>query len=464
MLNLINIRARNPVSSCAWWLCCWLLGTSVLPGCTNAVLRPTFPNDVPAQNVKPFSQYTGDTGGKADKEQKPIVVKTFLVHGMTYSDSRWADTFIQNFSRRVGVDVPPCSSDHQIDIAGSPWAEGPAHLCVVSGHRGTVEYKFYALQWSPLTVPYKCTEPMQRDRDAKSPILSADKPGPAGEAGRLCDKTFPSFATRRAVINGTIKNSVLDDGFPDVIVYLAPDFQPVFWRVVSEGLCRMYSDDPRTDRCALPEDAKTNCGADVPMPSQSQRYVFVTHSLGANILLDTLADSLKCVKEAKSGFESKLGAAIQATFVGPTPFYMLANQYVLLQLHKASETDFPHRWPSTERVVPSTFDIRMHPFFKALTTSPRVQSRGAKTRQAELQVDIVAFSDPNDDLTFLLPSELPVSNGISVQNVLVRGAPEYLFFLEDPLSAHVNYFRKPQQTQVLDVIFCGMDQNGVLPC
>jgi hypothetical protein len=267
------------------------------------------------------------------------------------------------------------------------------------------------------------------------------------------------------VINGAIKNGVLDDGFPDVIVYLAPLFQPVFWRVVSEGLCRMYSDDPRTTACVMPADSSTRCGADVPAPTANQRFVFITHSLGANILLDTLDDNLKCTGGSTAGSQVKLGAAIRDSFAGPTPFYMLANQYVLLQLHKATEHDFPSRVAmSSRQVTAPVFDIRNHSFFAELAARPTVQRRGLTAQQRELQIDLTAFSDPNDDLTFLLPTWPPLIKGITVQNVLVRDAAEYLFLLEDPNGAHVNYFRKPGEGRILDVIFCGMDASGVLPC
>ena len=420
------------------------------------MLRPAFPDDSAPQRVKPFRTYTAPV-----KRDEHVVVKIFLVHGMSHSDSTWADDFIRAFADRLQVSVPLCTADNKISIAASPWPDDPAKLCVVSGSVGQTEYVFYALQWSPLTDPYKCTKPFLSDRGANDPIASTDHP----PSNLLCGATSLAFPKRRAVVNGAIKDHVLDDGFPDVLVYLAPKFQHFFWDVVSEGLCRMYSNDPWTTACvATAANAPVGCGADVPAPTSNQRFVFITHSLGANILLDTLSENLKCEKGVSPNPGMKLGTAIATSFERPTPYYMLANQYVLLQLHKATKDDFRSRRATAAlQASPPAFDIRNHPFFARLAARQRSQSREPGGGRPNLEVDLVAFSDPNDDLTFLLPSGPPPIDGITVQNVFVRDAWEYFFLLEDPDGAHVNYFRKPAEGRILDVIVCGMDRSGVLP-
>lgn len=434
----------------------WALVALALAGCTNAVLRPEFPDDSAPQRVKPLSAYTHPL-----KLDAPVVVKTFLVHGMSHSDSTWADVFIQQFAARLQVSVPLCSANDKISIGASPWADDPAKLCVVSGKVGQTEYVFYALQWSPLTDPYKCTQPFLTDRGANDPIPSADHPN-----NLLCGATSLAFPKRRAWINGVIKDHVLDDGFPDVLVYLAPEFQHFFWDVVSEGLCRMYSDDPRTPACVVPATtSRAGCGADVPAPTSHQTFVFITHSLGANILLDTFRQNLECERGVPPQAGVKLGTAIATTFERPTPYYMLANQYVLLQLHKATKDDFrSRRAVAALQTSPPAFDVRNHPFFAGIAARQRSQSTEPGGGRPKLDIDLVAFSDPNDDLTFLLPTGPPPIEGITVQNVFVPDAWEYFFVLENPDAAHVNYFRKPADGRILDVIVCGMDRSGVLPC
>jgi hypothetical protein len=269
------------------------------------------------------------------------------------------------------------------------------------------------------------------------------------------------YPVRRGFINGRlIKDVVLDDGFPDVMLYLAPQYWPVIRDAVSAALCYMYSASPQQP-CA-PDN--------IPTPPSTEQYVFITHSLGANVLLDTLCEQLQCAETHPSApllaaNLRNLQDAIETSLARPTPFYMLANQYVLLELRKAvplAELSF------ATAEVPAFLDIRNHPFFGKLRSQQRNKpiSLDRAAGSADTSIDIVAFSDPNDDLSFLLP---PFPRGdtypyITVQNVLVQNATEYLWLLENPLTAHVGYYHDPDRAGILDVIFCGMTAAGVTKC
>jgi hypothetical protein len=157
----------------------------------------------------------------------------------------------------------------------------------------------------------------------------------------------------------------------------------------------------------------------------------------------------------------KLQAAIEASLVRPTPFYMLANQYLLLDLHRAKPNDFaPNALGGTE-----LGDIHNHPFLKALRPQQRVDKLLALTGVpggVSRRIDIVGFNDPNDDLSFLLS---PFSDSeLTVENVLVQNDNEYLRFFENPGPAHLGYYQDPNHARILDVIFCGMTVAGVAKC
>ena len=209
----------------------------------------------------------------------------------------------------------------------------------------------------------------------------------------------------------------------------------------------------------------------MPTSPPTEQHVFITHSLGANVLLDTLCEQLQCAETHPGAAPlaanlRNLQVAIETSLARPTPFYMLANQYVLLELRKAVPLA---ELPFATAEVPAFLDIRNHPFFAKLRSQQlrdKLISSAGVAGGRNTGIDIVAFSDPNDDLSFLLP---PFPGGdtdpfITVQNVLVQNAAEYLWLLENPLAAHVGYYKDPDRAGILDVIFCGMTTSGVTKC
>ena len=375
---------------------------------------------------------------------------------MTHSEPQWADPLIQLLAKRLNVDDgvqgQGCPTPVQIYPPSSP--DHPVRLSVEAGSHAGVEYKFYALQWSPLTDPFKCMAPLLGDREDGNPIKMSS---PCSNPDNL------HYPARRALVNGPwIKDYVFNDGFPDVMLYIAPQYWPVFRDAVSAALCYMYSAAPQRP-----------CGpGSNPDPPPTEQYVFITHSLGANVLLDTLCEQIRC-GETHPGAPAlnqgrgspDLQRAIRTSFAGSTPIYMLANQYLVLELRKA--TPLVVSAVTAAEGTSSFIDVRNHPFFKALRSEPRTdKSLGATTAATQPDIDIIAFSDPNDDLSFLLPSLSDGSTGpaITVQNVLVQNAPEYLWLFEDPKAAHLGYYLNPDHARILDVIFCGMTADGVARC
>jgi hypothetical protein len=116
------------------------------------------------------------------------------------------------------------------------------------------------------------------------------------------------------------------------------------------------------------------------------------------------------------------------------------------------------------------FDIRNHPLFNSMaarhapgTSTAAVSAAGT----VQARVDVVAFSDPNDDLSFLLPTfpnSVQDPSTVSVQNVFVTNAPELLWLIENPSDAHLGYVQNPKGAGILDVMFCGMTTTGLTRC
>src|SRR5205823_3587886 len=176
-------------------------------------------------------------------------------------DPTWADDLIQRIAARLHITVPRCMPVPII----TPSSRGhPAQLCVEAGATDDIDFKFYSLQWSPLTDPYKCMPPFLRDRDNGDPIQTTTA---SGHVTALCpNPNNLHYPVRRALINGRlVKDVVLDDGFPDVMLFLAPQYWPVLRDAVSAALCYMYSANPEQP-----------CGPDnMPTSPSTEQHVFI---------------------------------------------------------------------------------------------------------------------------------------------------------------------------------------------
>lgn len=71
---------------------------------------------------------------------------------------------------------------------------------------------------------------------------------------------------------------------------------------------------------------------------------------------------------------------------------------------------------------------------------------------------LVAFTDPNDLLSYTLQPEKYAREGIAVYNILVSNAPTYVGLLERPDYAHLDYLTNPD---VGHLIACGQPTSAL---
>ena len=82
----------------------------------------------------------------------------------------------------------------------------------------------------------------------------------------------------------------------------------------------------------------------------------------------------------------------------------------------------------------------------------RERRRGALATTPRPHLTLVAFTDPNDLLSYTLPPERYEPEGVTVHNILVSNAPAYFGLLERPDTAHLNYLSNPD---IGRLIACG---------
>lgn len=213
----------------------------------------------------------------------------------------------------------------------------------------------------------------------------------------------------------------IDSHIPDPLIYTG-DSQQKILTAVNQSLCWMISGDWN----ALPTGGQQRCNAsegDKARHIQEDNLVIITHSLGSQIALDALQSI------AVSGRRQQLGQQhhplVQALQDKDMPVYMLANQLPLLQLGFVK----PAITGQSDRYCQAGGDRYDQRMFR--------------------QVRVVAFSDPNDLLSYAIPprfAEEFIDSRLCPQvvNVTVNVAPvTALPFIgttyASPLTAHNDY-------------------------
>ncbi|MFL6676573.1 MAG: hypothetical protein ACJ8LG_25195 [Massilia sp.] len=259
--------------------------------------------------------------------------------------------------------------------------------------------RFHALIWSPLTAGLK----HQLDYD------NTGSPTDCTAAGECKPK--------RAYFNGKIKDQLLNDCLADAMIY--------------EGVSHAALQQKMVDTLTrLLEDSEAKGGA-APL-------VVVAESLGSKILFDALAAMLQ--PEAPSHVRD-LGqrASRRLALV-----FMAGNQLPMLDLAEQQAAAAQAARDGSQDALQRFLALRRQ------QAGPRAETFA--------RLAVVAFTDPNDLLSYrLLPTRYQAPD-VAIADVLVSNARTWLGLLEDPFAAHLDYLINPQ---VGSLIACGWPRSKV---
>lgn len=253
------------------------------------------------------------------------------------------------------------------------------------------ELLFYELTWSGITEPLK------------EAILAYDN--------------SEEYAYQRASLNRTMK-AFFNSHIPDPIIYTG-NTQLKILVAVGQSLCWMASGDWND----LPSEGAHRCDAlteRVASQLREDEFTIITHSLGSRIALDALQAMAQSAVPRRAD-AAPLARALREKTI---PVYMLANQLPLLQLGFVE--------PAVTGKIPAY-------------CQPTGEHYG---RRLFRQVRVVAFSDPNDILSYALPpgfADRHIDSQIcpKVVNVTVNVAPvksiPVVGEVANPLAAHNDY-------------------------
>jgi hypothetical protein len=260
---------------------------------------------------------------------------------------------------------------------------------------GGTPVRFHALIWSPLTAQLK----RQLDYD------NTGTPSDCSAAGAPGGECKP----KRASLNGYVKDSLLNDCLSDAVIYEGDSHDAIRDAMV-ESVSRIVERNPNGDRT----------------------LAVVAESLGSKILFDALSSML----ESRQPRTRELGQEA-ARRLGL--LYMAGNQLPILGL---AEQKIGQRPDSRSIAAPDSLQRFLE--LRRRQALPRAESVA--------RLAVVAFTDPNDLLSYrLLPARYAAPD-VAVADVLVSNARSWLGLIENPVAAHLDYLENPD---VGDLIACG---------
>jgi hypothetical protein len=261
--------------------------------------------------------------------------------------------------------------------------------------------------------------------------------------------------------NGWIKNLILDWGISDAVLTLGTlkDYLRETVRCSFADVAALTPGDfgpqggPSASRRFACNGETLGAG---PAPPSDTRFVLMSHSLGAFVLMDTFAAAAGDANYYQTDSNCRVETAApanQAEKQRPRPslevaerirrsrslcfilrnsndLYFFANQFPLLELARAQGL-------STEEPAHKS----------ALTLWAETISDPKMPKQ------IVAFSDPGDILTFNVPKiacDIPDIACVRVVNAYPHNSFRWLGLFEDPIGAHVNYMTRDD---ILNIVF-----------
>ena len=294
-------------------------------------------------------------------------LRVIMVHGMSgfgAIEPGYGDDLARSMAKKFGLSEESACVTNKL-----PSSIGVTNILRVCNFTNESQDRLavYELTWSSMTINKKA---MQFAKDSQ-------------------------MNKNRLWANKKIKGLV-DSGFGDAMIYLNPTYRTNLQEPILQTLIKV----------------------DGEATNENDRIIFITHSLGSKMTLDTILANTN--NPAVTNLASKTADII-----------MLANQIPLLDL--GIETNGLNDIP--------TNSLRKLVHFVGTQKGQKPQRPFLEeTRAPSLRV--VAATDPNDSLSFPLYPGTNTVNGtvVSTSNIYKYNAWNFLFVVEWPVSAHTDYF------------------------
>ncbi|MFN7194707.1 MAG: hypothetical protein ACK5U4_25000 [Rhodospirillales bacterium] len=324
--------------------------------------------------------------------RKGETLNVLWVHGMCRHDMDWAIERSRLVGEALGLKGAP---PKPVPRAVAPVQTATARF---STDDGDLQITF--LIWSPLT-------------DGHRNALKFDTP----------DEKRPPYPFERASLNAALKRSLLNDCFVDAVVYSGPQGDPIR-TAMRTVLCDTLGGAARSDEsCAI-------------APGKGSRIVLVAESLGSKIL----SDAVRHVVQQPGAAPSPAATALNERLSGIDALFLISNQVPLLD---TADRPAPKsaQVQGAARIAATPGESSLFDALSLIADARPARLTLGLTDSAPIQV--TAFSDPNDLLSYRLPTERLAIPEIRLANVIVSNAPTYFGWVERPDNAHCGYAWNP---------------------
>ncbi len=329
------------------------------------------------------------SGLKPNVESSQGKMKVLMVHGVGDHKPGYATQFFEKLAKELDLSVTSrIHKDIQLSSPAYPDESlGNLRIKRYLNKDKTHELILYELTWSDIT-------------EQEKEVLAYDNSG--------------EYSFRRAEINDLMKRFSNDTG-PDPIIYLGESRQKILTSF-AQSFCWMTSSNWHD----LPTKSDALCRSSNVATINDDQYAFVSHSLGSRITIDGMQRIASVLGNSDSQYMQIKDALQKKTM----PIYMMSNQLPMLQLGR-KVPDVSGQEDEYCKEGGEKYSHRM------LTKTP-----------------IIAFSDPNDLLSYAIPQGfvekyLDSRLCIDVTNININVAFIYDVFglgkLANPMDAHIGY-------------------------
>jgi hypothetical protein len=360
----------------------------------------------------------GFEGINASIEKIEGNTKVLMVHGVGHHIPGYSTVLLEKLAKELDLSImeAPYKELTLTHPNASSKNLGNLRLNRLLSKDRTRELLFYELTWSSISDPEK-------------EILAYDTSG--------------QHSFRRAKVNDVLKK-FSNDAIADPMIYLG-EKQEDIQISVTQSYCWMMSHDWSD----FPSEGHKACDLSSPdllANAEKDDYIFISHSLGSRITIDALQRLAKVFndKDFKKAYPM-LENLHQVMRDRDVIIFMLSNQLPLLQLGRS---------------LPEV--VNEHENY-CLPEGSKYSERLAN------QTHIVAFSDPNDMLSYSITPEFKIKYLDSrmcttVSNISINVAYVVDVFgfsdVANPMEAHLGY---DHDERVIELLAHGLSNNNITP-
>jgi len=400
---------------------------SIAKGVTEAVLESTSGESedtrmceaegVSFEGIEPYLARQDSLPPIGDADSSRPQVKVVYVHGIGTHKPGHSIDLMQNLTHSLALDVrsPRPKWIGLVDPGNPDESLGELNLFRFTDNHRKRDLVFYELTWSSIT-------------NSSKEAIAFDE--------------SDVYKARRASVNQTMRKFI-NDVAPDPIAFAGNRGEAIL-SAIGQSLCWAMS----TTWSQLPESTTGQaCKPDGDFGSRAaiDDFVFITHSLGSRAVTDSLQRAARRTGDQDVQYDSDVRRLTDALRERELQLFMLSNQLPLLEAGQD-----PQEITGAEAEFCGT-------------DAPRSKERFFKSLQ------MVAFSDPNDVMSYPIPEtwvEQYVDSRLcpKVTNVAINIASVKSLFglgtFANPLTAHTGY---DEDERVGGLIAKGIGHDDIAP-